>query len=404
MPNVAAPAATSRASDLQLHRELDAALLRLRAWIEARDYSGYEPYDALNSPLLSGWARRQPFATLFIQTLKRVGGLSMRQLLRIPPSKNPKALALMLSGYCDLARCGIDVGDRVTYLKDELKRLRSPNESEYCWGYDWHYVSMRGAELPRFSPNCIATYFAGSALLDMAEQFGDAEARTMAESVGRFITTRLPRSIDTADQLCISYVPAQRTIIYNNSVLAAALLARLAARDPQSEYRPLARRAMRFLADNQLPDGGWAYGQGRMQGWIDSFHTAYNIGALDDYRQYTGDTTFDENISRGFRYYAATFFLADGTPKYFNDSTYPVDIHCCSQALITFSDFASDPSSAALAERVAAWTLARMTYGETFYYQRHRLFVDRTPYMRWSQAWMFRALARMKRVYFPEVA
>jgi hypothetical protein len=31
----------------------------------------------------------------------------------------------------------------------------------------------------------------------------------------------------------------------------------------------------------------------------------------------------------------------------------------------------------------------------SFFYQRHRLATNRTPYMRWGQAWMFRALARL---------
>ena len=30
-----------------------------------------------------------------------------------------------------------------------------------------------------------------------------------------------------------------------------------------------------------------------------------------------------------------------------------------------------------------------------FYYQKRRLYTARTPYMRWSQAWMMYALARL---------
>jgi hypothetical protein len=31
----------------------------------------------------------------------------------------------------------------------------------------------------------------------------------------------------------------------------------------------------------------------------------------------------------------------------------------------------------------------------SFYYQRHRLWTNRVPYMRWGQAWMLRALAKL---------
>jgi len=33
-----------------------------------------------------------------------------------------------------------------------------------------------------------------------------------------------------------------------------------------------------------------------------------------------------------------------------------------------------------------------------FYYQRHRFHTNRIPYMRWSQAWMMYALARVNEV------
>ena len=33
----------------------------------------------------------------------------------------------------------------------------------------------------------------------------------------------------------------------------------------------------------------------------------------------------------------------------------------------------------------------------SFYFQRHRLWTNRTAYMRWGQAWMLQALARLLR-------
>ena len=141
----------------------------------------------------------------------------------------------MLAGFCDLARGGQDFSQEARYLKSELKRLRSPQEQEYCWGYDWDYMSLRGTKLPAFSPNSIASYFCGEALLDMAEVFGDREAAEMGESVGRFIVSRLNQSLDTPEHLCFSYTPGDRTLIYNSSALAGAYLARLVSRRPNTE-------------------------------------------------------------------------------------------------------------------------------------------------------------------------
>ena len=78
--------------------------------MESRHFEGYEPFDLLNSPYLHGkWARHLPLAVLLIQFGKRYAGQRLRQFLKVPPSRNPKALGLCLSAYCDLARAGYDV-------------------------------------------------------------------------------------------------------------------------------------------------------------------------------------------------------------------------------------------------------------------------------------------------------
>ena len=393
------PAALMASAADEISSAVDSPLFALQNWVEQRDYAGHEPFDILSSPLLQcRWARWWPFAILFIQFGKRFAGLGLRRWLRVPESKNPKAVGLFLSAYCDLARCGYDTQNPVAYLKSELKRLRSPNEPEYCWGYDWDHVS-RGGRMPAFSPNCIATCFCAHALLDMAEVFGDAEARDMAQSAGRFLITRLNRSVDTPEYLCLSYTPRDRMKVYNASVHAGALLARLAPRDP--EYSQVARRTMNYLVAGQQPNGAWYYGATLIHRWIDGFHTAYNLGALLSYRCSTRDTTFDDAIRLGYEYYVSNFFRADGAPKYFHNSGYPIDIHSCSQAILTFCDFAEqDEHARERALNVTRWTLEHMRGADgTFFFQAHRFWTNRTPYMRWGQAWMLHALARLKRRY-----
>src|SRR5205823_11200759 len=67
----------------------------LRNWIEAQSCAGYEPYDLLNSPYLQhSWTRSRFLAPLLIQAGRRLGGRRLRRWLSVPPSVNPKALAL----------------------------------------------------------------------------------------------------------------------------------------------------------------------------------------------------------------------------------------------------------------------------------------------------------------------
>jgi hypothetical protein len=383
---------------------VDRSIQALQNWVEERNYAGVEPFDILNSPLLQHrWVRGWPLGVVFIQFGKRYAGLGLRRWLKVPQGKNPKALGLFLSAYCDLARCGHRTESTAAYLKSELKRLRSPNEPEYCWGYDWDHVSRAG-RMRAFSPNAIATCFCSQALLDMADVFGDPEAREMAGSAGRFLITRLNRPVDTPDYLCFSYTPIARMKVYNASVLAGALLARLG--EHNSEYFPTARRTMNYLVASQQPNGAWHYGASRMHGWIDGFHTAYNLSALLSYRRSTGDMALDHALRLGYEYYAVNFFRTDGAPKYFHNSAYPIDIHSCSQAILTFCDFAEhDEQAAERAWNVARWTLEHMRGSDgTFFFQAHRFWTNRTPYMRWGQAWMLHALARLKRQYLQAFA
>jgi len=399
----AASGAASRSVSLvpdDLAKTVDNSLRTLRHWMEERDYAGYEPFDILSSPLLRGrWARWWPIAIGLIQFGKRYAGSGVRNWLQVPPSKNPKALGLILSAYCDMARYGENTRAAALRIKSDLKRLRSPFEPEYCWGYDWDHVS-RGGRMPAFSSNCIATCFCARALLDSAEVFDDAEARTMAESAGRYLVTRLNRPVDTPEQLCLSYTPTAWMKVFNASVLAGALLARLAPRDP--EYAGLARRAMNYLASQQRPDGSWHYGAAVRHHWIDGFHTAYNLEALLHYQRATGDGAFAAAVRRGYQYYTGHFFRGDGAPKYFHNSVYPIDIHSCSQAILSFCDFSTeDPLAREFAFKVTRWTLAHMRNQDgTFAFQMHRFWTNRTPYMRWGQAWMLHALARLNRTFF----
>jgi hypothetical protein len=54
------------------------------------------------------------------------------------------------------------------------------------------------------------------------------------------------------------------------------------------------------------------------------------------------------------------------------------------------------PDALALADRIIRWTLENLRDPRRgfFYYQRRRFYTIRTPYMRWTQAWMMYALAR----------
>jgi len=103
-------------------------------------------------------------------------------------------------------------------------------------------------------------------------------------------------------------------------------------------------------------------------------------------------------MNRGYEYWKRTFFLENGTPRYYSHKTLPIDIQCCSQAIDTLIFFRDrDPESIDLAVKVAEWTIRYMqdTTGY-FYYRRYSPWlVNKTATLHWGQATMLSALARL---------
>src|SRR5256885_16201191 len=91
------------------------------------------------------------------------------------------------------------------------------------------------------------------------------------------------------------------------------------------------------------------------------------------------------------------FFRADGAPRYFHNRTYPVDIHCVAQSIITLLALrAVDPDNARLAHSVFRWAVNHMWDDRGFFYYRVlRSCTIRTSSMRWSQAWMLLAISAL---------
>jgi len=207
------------------------------------------------------------------------------------------------------------------------------------------------------------------------------------------------RDLDTyaeGDAVCISYVPTLKSWVHNANTLGASLLARTYSHTRNESYRALAQKAMQYTANHQRANASWYYGEGSNVRWVDSFHTAYVLDCFKYYKIGTGDTRFDEKLHAGYQYWKTTFFLPDGTPRYYDYKTLPLDIQCSSQAIDTLVFFHDqDPESLSLALKVANWTIENMQDPSGyFYYRRYSSrIVNKTPTLHWGQATMLCALA-----------
>lgn len=386
-------------------------LLRLKSYCEGEDFSGWDPYDGLNSKIFKvmPFVGKSAIARLvWIQLFKR-NPVNLRRLLMVPKQRNAKGIGLFLKGYCALwhavdsdtklakiygSKQELEV--RIKDLADWLIANMSKGYSGAAWGYNFPWQCRREFLFESFEPTVVATYFCAGALLDAYQITGDERYRDVALTSADFIKKDLRRT-PYGDGVIISYskMPGNDTI-YNASLLGSALLARCYSYTGDAESLELARQSVAACCAAQCADGSWTYGVKSVTGWIDSFHTGYNLMGLEEYMRYTGDRRPAEAVERGWNYYINTFFLPDGSPKYYHNRQYPIDIHCVGQLFVTMVVLGKRKEATELAEKVMAWASANMWDEKGYYYYQLKQGVSaKISYMRWSNAFMFAALAML---------
>ena len=373
---------------------------QLLAWCRQHDFAGHDPFDALNSRLFQATPLTNSRAArlLWTQLLKR-SPADLRAVARVPPERNSKGIALFaLAQLATHRRLKTEESDlQARNLLSMLLSMRVEGCSGAAWGYNFDWQS-RNFFAPRGTPTIVPTAFAARALVEAADVFKDDEYVNTARSVCDFILRDLSRTVDTEKELCFSYAPNSSTRIFNASLLAAEVLAAVGQRTDDDAFCHEAARAARYVIHQQQRDGSWTYGTKPNQSWIDSFHTAYILFSLKRIIAACslGDD-FQHALRRGFRYWKETFFLADGWPKYYDDDPYPADAHAAASAIVTLLECRDlDETSITMAQQIASWTISNLRDNQGFfYYQRRRFYTVRKPYMRWTQAWMLYALARL---------
>jgi hypothetical protein len=379
---------------------VETAYQELLTWCRDRDYAGHDPFDALNSKLFQSSPLSSSRNARFIWTqLVKRSPVDLRSLSRVPPERNPKGVALFaLALLAEYRRTkNPDTANSARQLLDDLITLQVKGFSGAAWGYNFDWQS-RHFFAPRGTPTIVPTAFAARAFIEAARDLKDENYLNVARSVCDFILNDLPRSVESDSEVCFSYSPQDRTQIFNASLLAAEVLAEVGARRDEPELLRVAEKTANFVVKHQNPDGSWRYGTAANQGWIDNFHTAYVLYSLHRIiKAGSLDSFFSDSLRRGYNYWKAGFFLADGWPKYYHDDPYPADAHAGASGIITFHELREiDEGAVRLAERVASWTIENLRSREGFfYYQKRKFYTVKKPYMRWSQAWMLYALARL---------
>ncbi len=379
---------------------------RLYSYCKTHDFAGFDPFDGLNSRIFQLTPLKYiALARLaWLQMVKR-SPVDLHSILSIKKRVNPKGLALF--ALAELSRFRTtkktmhaenarDLTERLVALRIVGQTNNGRPTTAFGYNFDWQ---SRVFYAPKGTPAIVPTAFASQALIEAYEAFGDTRYLDVADEICLFILDSLNRIEETDDEVCFSYTPVDRSVIFNASLLAGECLARVGAATGNDEYLKLAAKTVRFVIRRQNSNGAWVYGADESQSWVDNFHTAYVLRSLyrisaliEDLRSETFDAI---NLGGGF--WLNKFFLEDGTPKYYDQSVYPIDIHSAAVAISAMSELrAIDDRMLPMARRTAEWTITNMFDRDGFfYYQIRKKRAIKTPFMRWGQAWMAYALARL---------
>ena len=369
------------------------ALDRTEDYLEREDLRGWDPYDALSSPLFSLPVLRSSRMLRFAaQQLVKRARWNPRPLLRIPRQLNPVSIGLYLQGLAqrgdgDLATVGI----RRVKAHEAVRRLAftaSPGYSGSCWGYPFDWETRHGS-IPAGTPTVVATGMIANALWTAHERLGSEQAAELVVSAAEFVAHDLTRVQSGEGMLCWAYSPGSREAVLNATLKGSRLLAQAHKLGGSPELLEAASQSARFVVAHQLRSGAWPYSLSDSR--ADNFHTGYVLECLRAYRTHSGDTSVDGAIGHGWAYYRERFFTDGLLPKYYDDRVDPLDATACAQAIITLCEFGDLDAAARVAEH--AISILGQPDG-SFAYQRRNGGTVSTPFLRWSTAWMYCGLSR----------
>ena len=143
----------------------------------AENYRGYDPFDALLSPLFQlPVLRTNKLARFGAQQVVKRSPVNLRSLLAVPKGENPVTFGLCLQAFTALQQVFVQKAEhyrmQIAICLEQLEALQSKGYSGACWGYDFDWEA-RYAKIPAYTPTVVATGFITNALFEYYQTTGD---------------------------------------------------------------------------------------------------------------------------------------------------------------------------------------------------------------------------------------
>lgn len=287
---------------------------------------------------------------------------------------------------------------KATRFLDELKKSRSADFAEFCWGYPFDWVTRNGLIKAR-TPLITTTPYVYEAFLHVQQIHAREEWKDILQSIARHAASDIKDFPVSATASSCSYSPFDGGGVINAAAYRSFMLNSAALLFSREDYRNIAERNLRFVLESQNADGSWFYAVDGVRDFVDHFHTCFVMKALAKIHSLTGDSATLEALARGVDYYLANLFDLDGLPKPFSraprTTVYKRELYDCAECinlcLLLRDRF---PSLGFKLEEVVGGILRDWIKPDGSFRSRQlKLGWDNVPMHRWAQSQMFRSLA-----------
>ena len=380
------------------------AIVALDYWTRQRAWIGFDPYDCRDTVLCRladrlPWLLGYPLRRVVEPVTFRYAPASLR-VLRARPKWNAKAAGLFVSSYARLSAIddGLPWMQYALQCAESLLGAAEPGYHGPCWGYpfDWRSVKF----IPKGTPSVVVTTTCGNGFWDLFQRTSDEQYLDQCRGICEFICRDLNRRRFAADRICFSYTPIDDYLVHNANLMAAEFLVRIGNAVGNAHWQELGRQAAEYALSEQNDDGSlfyWGKDWPRNKNHRDIYHSGFEIRSLWNLWKLTDASRFQQATDRYLDFFVKSYLREDGMPMRLpGDFDHPtVNIHGCAEAILCLATILKDyPDVLGDMQRVTEWSLEHMqnSDGSWAYEVNRRGRIDRMAYMRWGQAWMFRAL------------
>ncbi len=393
----------------RLAESVNQATTRVDRWFDSNGWAGWDPFDIRENHVYlrctSGRLGKIP--AYIAPRAETYAPVAVRRVLGVRRRIYPKGMGLLTAAYADLfAATGQESYlAKAKQCADWLESNTSGGFSGACWGYPFDWQSR--ILIPRGMPSSVVTAVVGDGLWQLYRLTGDERYLRVCQEITKFFLAHLRLTFQSDDAICFSYTPLDDFQVHNANLFVAEFLTRVGKETRDENLVETGVKAGRFALWEQNHDGSlfyWGKAQETRyspggQGWIDHFHSGFEIRLMHGLWQNTGDSSFRNGYQTYYDFYRTKLYLDGGAPKYTPDSQYPVDIHSCAEAILCNATLVPEQAEALpLLQQVVPWTLENMEhrpgqYSYRLVQKRSKTMRVSIPFIRWGQSWMFRALS-----------